>query len=68
MAYVEVDGERCQGHGRCFDVCPEIFEEDALGFSVVTKPEVDETLVTKALDAERLCPERAIAVRIAKHA
>jgi ferredoxin len=58
---VEIDAERCQGHGRCFSLAPSLFEFDELGNGVVIG---DGTLSPETLDLARLaqanCPEHAI--------
>jgi ferredoxin len=57
---VHVDGEKCQGHARCYAICPQVFELDDEGFSfvpVATVPPELENLVVQAIDN---CPERAI--------
>lgn len=59
---VEVDGRRCQGHNRCVVACPEVFEADEYGYSVVKLPEVGPELQEKVLLAEANCPENAISV------
>jgi len=58
---VRVDGEKCQGHNRCIQTAPELFEADDLGYAHeqndgVVPPE----LVEKARLAVKNCPERAI--------
>jgi len=32
---LQIDPGRCQGHGRCYDVAPELFEDDEEGYSLV---------------------------------
>lgn len=32
---VTIDHDRCQGHGRCFSIAPDLFESDELGNGVV---------------------------------
>jgi ferredoxin len=32
---VSINAARCQGHGRCYDLAPEIFGEDDEGYGVV---------------------------------
>jgi ferredoxin len=32
---VSINAARCQGHGRCYDLAPEIFGEDEEGYGVV---------------------------------
>lgn len=62
MLQVAVDPERCQGHNRCMALCPEVFEADEFGYSVVTQPRVGLALAEKVRLAEANCPERAISV------
>ncbi|HLN04857.1 MAG TPA: ferredoxin [Acidimicrobiales bacterium] len=57
---VSVDPERCQGHNRCHVLVSEVFDVDELGFAVVVTEHVPDHLVSRALEAVRNCPERAI--------
>jgi len=57
-----VNADLCQGHARCWDICPEVFDLDDEGHSVVIQPDVPAELEAKALEAARNCPERAITV------
>lgn len=59
---VSVDGAKCQGHNRCMALCPEVFEADEFGYSVVKMPSVGPELADKVRLAEANCPERAITV------
>jgi ferredoxin len=59
---VAVDGRRCQGHNRCMALCPEVFETDEYGYSVVRRPEVGLELEERVRLAEQNCPERAITI------
>jgi ferredoxin len=61
---VVVNRNRCLGWGACHTHAPEIYQLDAEGFCVVTKPYVDETLLEKAIDGASACPERAIRVEL----
>ena len=58
---VSVDKELCVGHGRCYDVAPELFEDDEQGYAVVrgdgTVPQGQAEVARLAV---RLCPERAV--------
>jgi len=58
---VVIDGELCQGQGRCFSMAPSLFDFDDLGNGVVKG---DGELSPETLDAARLaqanCPEHAI--------
>jgi ferredoxin len=59
---VRVDPQLCQGHARCWDICPEVFTIDDDGYSLVNVPEVPAELETKVREAANNCPERAIAI------
>jgi ferredoxin len=60
---VQISSERCQGHGRCYDLVPDLFGEDDEGYSRLlgdgTVPPGQER---EARLAEANCPERAIEV------
>jgi len=58
---VHVDQEKCQGHGRCYALAPEVFEPDDIGNGVeigdgVVPPELQDA----ARRAVENCPEQAI--------
>ena len=60
---VQISSELCQGHGRCYDLAPDLFGEDDEGYGQV----LDDGIVPsgKEPDARRAvanCPERAIAL------
>ncbi len=57
---VAVDPDICQGHARCWQVCPEIFGLDEEGHAVVAATEVPPELAEKVQEAMDNCPERAI--------
>lgn len=63
---VLVDGGRCQGHGRCWSIEPQLFEpKDDLGHSAVRGGEDqpdDPDVVARAQRAAEACPEQAITV------
>ena len=59
---VSVDADRCQGHARCWDICPEVFDLDDEGHALVTSSDVPADLEDKVRDAVRNCSERAITV------
>ncbi|AGP59277.1 ferredoxin [Streptomyces rapamycinicus] len=60
---VQIDSGRCQGHGRCYDIAPAVFGEDAEGYGNVpgdgTVPQGNERAARRAVAS---CPERAITV------
>jgi ferredoxin len=60
---VQIDSERCQGHGRCYDPAPGLFGEDEEGFGQV----LGDGVVMSGQEREaRLavanCPERAVEI------
>ncbi len=58
---VRIDSEKCQGHGRCYDLAPDLFGDDDEGFGQVLG---DGTVTPDNEHQARLavanCPERAI--------
>jgi ferredoxin len=62
MARVRVDASLCVGHGRCYVLAPEVFEEDDRGHCVVVRERVEGALADEARRGESNCPEGAIAV------
>ena len=58
---LQIDAERCQGHGRCYDLAPGLFGEDDEGYGTVLG---DGVVPTDEEDSARLavlnCPEHAI--------
>ncbi|MFD9665113.1 ferredoxin [Rhodococcus sp. NPDC059968] len=60
---IAVDRDRCVGHGRCYDLHPQLFTTDDLGFAVVNSTPHDQSTLDAALDASLNCPERAISVQ-----
>lgn len=58
---VQIDDEKCQGHGRCYALAPTVFEPDEIGQGTVVGDGV-----VAAADEERArlavanCPEQAI--------
>ncbi|MCW2900970.1 MAG: ferredoxin [Streptosporangiaceae bacterium] len=58
---ISIDFERCQGHGRCFDVAPDLVEDDGEGYgSVIGDGEVRPDHADAARSAVRQCPEQAV--------
>jgi ferredoxin len=60
---VQIDPERCQGHGRCYDLAPSLFGDDEEGYGQV----LGDGMVSPEQEREaRLavvnCPEHAIEV------
>jgi ferredoxin len=60
---IHVDEARCEGHGRCYALAPELFEPDDIGNShEVGDGVVPVELEDKARLAVANCPEHAIAI------
>ncbi len=57
---VTVDTNRCEGHARCWEICPEVFELDDEGHGRALVSEVPVELRERAREAADNCPERAI--------
>jgi ferredoxin len=59
---VRVDSDRCVGHGRCYELAPDVFGEDAEGHCLIRRPKVPPELEAKVRTAAGNCPEDAIVV------
>jgi ferredoxin len=58
---VQINSERCQGHGRCYDLAPGLFGDDDEGYGTVlgdgtVHPDQGQDARLAALN----CPEHAI--------
>jgi ferredoxin len=62
---VWVDAERCQGHGRCAGLCPEVFDLDDEGYARVGLRVIPPELQRDVEAAVNNCPEGAISVDVA---
>ena len=55
--------DRCAGHGRCYTLAPEVFEDDDAGFGQVrVEGSFPATLREVSLAAAEACPENAIRI------
>jgi ferredoxin len=59
-ARVTVDSAKCVGHGRCYELAPEVFGEDDRGHCKVLLESVPPEHEKAALVAAANCPEDAI--------
>jgi ferredoxin len=59
---VSIDAGRCQGHGRCATLAPELFDVDDLGTGHVLVDPCPEEFRAAAEEAALSCPESAITV------
>ena len=61
MSRLEIDASRCEGHGRCYDIAPDVFESDDYGHgSVITGVDPAAVDHKRLLEVVRQCPERAV--------
>lgn len=63
IAGVQIDSTKCQGHGRCYSLAPELFDVDDEGYGVVRTADLDPEQASLAERAIAECPERAISRR-----
>lgn len=59
---IHADRERCEGHGLCADVAPEVYELDDDAVVVVLHEIVPTGLERKAEAGARVCPVAALRV------
>ena len=59
---VRVDAEKCEGHGRCYVLAPDVFEDDERGHCVVKLDPLPVGALAQAKLGEENCPEGAITV------
>ncbi len=59
---VVVDLAKCVGHGRCYVLAPDVFEDDDRGYCVLKVEQPSPELEAQARLGEENCPERAIRV------
>jgi len=60
---IHLDTAKCQGHGRCYSLAPELFDCDDLGTAVVVVTgDLDDDQLKKANLAASNCPEFAIVI------
>jgi ferredoxin len=64
---VSVDADVCVSSGNCASVAPEVFDQDEdTGAVILLEAHPGEGSMRAVLDAENLCPARAIAVHRAR--
>jgi ferredoxin len=63
---VQIDPALCQGHGRCYDLAPDLFGDDEDGYATLTERTADGQVPQGSEDDAQLaadnCPESAILV------
>ena len=59
---VRVDAAVCVGHGRCYALGPDVFQEDERGHCVISSEELPAELESQARLGAENCPEHAITI------
>jgi ferredoxin len=59
---IEVDPDRCTGHGRCYALAPQVYEPDDDGYCATRRLEVPAGAEEAARLGAASCPEGAIRV------
>ena len=59
---VRVDLTKCVGHGRCYVLAPDVFEDDDRGYCLVKVAQLPPELEAQARLGEENCPEGAIRI------
>ncbi|GAA4738280.1 hypothetical protein GCM10023350_23050 [Nocardioides endophyticus] len=59
---ISLDRSLCNGYGNCVIEAPELFDLDESGIGVVLQEEPDDSMLTLAEAAARICPVIAITV------
>jgi ferredoxin len=59
---VELDREKCQGHGRCYVLSSAVYGADDDGYGLVVSADVTPELRDAAMLGANNCPEDAIVV------
>lgn len=61
---ISVDGDRCEGHGRCYDLAADLFQPDEEGHALLVHPggAVPPDHEAQAVAAVRNCPEQALSL------
>ncbi len=57
---IRVDRDRCVGHGRCYELAPNVFSEDDRGHCLIEQENVPPEFETQARVGVANCPEKAI--------
>ena len=60
--HVEIDADRCQGHGKCMIESPEVFGEDEQGYPVLVTADVPDQYRAAVERCVLGCPESALRI------
>jgi len=59
---IRLDADRCQGHGRCYVLAPDLFDADDYGHCVLLVDEVPAGREDDARTGVENCPEQALSL------
>lgn len=59
---IRLNRDACVGHGRCYELAPELFGDDDRGHCVIISSTVPAGLESQARRGEANCPEGAIEI------
>lgn len=62
MRHIELDRERCEGHGTCEQIAPTVYRLDDEGELAILADPVPEALFKAAEAGARVCPVAALRV------
>ena len=57
---IALDPDRCQGHGRCYSLAPDLFDADDVGHCVLLVDEIPAGREDDARSGVENCPEQAL--------
>jgi ferredoxin len=59
---IRLDKELCTGHGRCYVLAPDVFDEDERGHSILKLEDVPPEHRERAQAGVDSCPEHALSI------
>ena len=59
---LRLDPDRCQGHGRCYALAPDLFDADDVGHCVLLVDDVPAGHEDDARNGVENCPEQALSL------
>jgi ferredoxin len=60
--HIRLDADRCQGHGRCYVLAPDLFDADDYGHCVLLVDEIPAGREEDARSGVENCPEQALSL------
>ncbi|HUY62887.1 MAG TPA: ferredoxin [Acidimicrobiales bacterium] len=57
---IRLEADRCQGHGRCYSLAPDLFDADDVGHCVLLVHDVPDARLEAARSGVDNCPEQAL--------